>query len=37
MAELRKADAERLLEFVGDAHTVDGQEAFTTDLLDRLR
>ena len=36
MAELRKADAERLLEFVGDAHTVDGQEAFTTELLDRF-
>jgi DNA-binding CsgD family transcriptional regulator len=36
MAELRKADAERLLEFVGDAHTVDGPEAFTTELLDRL-
>ena len=36
MAELRKAEAERLLEFVGDAHTVDGQEAFTTELLDRL-
>jgi len=25
MAELRKVDAERLLEFVGDAHTVDGK------------
>jgi len=36
MAELRKADAERLLEFVGDAHSVDGPEAFTTELLDRL-
>lgn len=36
MAELRKADAERLLAFVGDAHTVDGPEAFTTELLDRL-
>jgi hypothetical protein len=36
MAELRKADGERLLEFVGDAHTVDGQESFTTELLDRL-
>jgi DNA-binding CsgD family transcriptional regulator len=36
MAELRKVDAERLLEFVGDAHTVDGPEAFTTELLDRL-
>ena len=36
MAELRKADAEGLLEFVGDAHTMDGPEAFTTELLDRL-
>jgi DNA-binding CsgD family transcriptional regulator len=36
MAELRKADAERLLEFVGDAHTIDGQEPFTTELVDRL-
>ena len=36
MAELRKAEAERLLEFVGDAHSVDGPEAFTTELLDRL-
>jgi hypothetical protein len=36
MAELRQAEAERLLEFVGDAHSVDGPEAFTTELLDRL-
>jgi DNA-binding CsgD family transcriptional regulator len=36
MAELRKTEAERLLEFVGDAHSVDGPEAFTTELLDRL-
>ena len=36
MAELRRADTERLLEFVGDAHSVDGPEAFTTELLDRL-
>jgi len=36
MAELRRAEAERLLEFVGDAHSVDGAEAFTTELLDRL-
>ncbi len=36
MAELRKAEAERLLEFVGDAHSVDGPEAFTSELLDRL-
>ena len=36
MAELRKAEAERLLEFAGDAHSVDGPEAFTTELLDRL-
>jgi DNA-binding CsgD family transcriptional regulator len=36
MAELRHAEAERLLEFVGDALSVDGPEAFTTELLDRL-
>jgi DNA-binding CsgD family transcriptional regulator len=36
MAELRQAEAERLLEFVGDAHSADGTEAFTTELLDRL-
>src|SRR5262245_5284354 len=36
MAELRQAEAERLLEFVGDAHTVDGPDAFTPELLDRL-
>ena len=36
MAELRKADVERLLEFVGNAHTVDGQEPVTTELLDQL-
>src|SRR5262245_702998 len=36
MAELRNTDAERLLRFVGDAHTVDGPEPFTTELLDRL-
>ena len=36
MAKLRQAEAERLLEFVGDAHSVDGPEAFTTELLDRL-
>jgi len=36
MAELRSAEAKRLLEFVGDAHSVDGPEAFTTELLDRL-
>src|SRR5262245_26022477 len=36
MAVLRQAEAERLLEFVGDAHSVDGPEAFTTELLDRL-
>ena len=36
MAELRKAEAERLLEFVGDAYSVDGPEAFTAELLDRL-
>jgi DNA-binding CsgD family transcriptional regulator len=36
MAELRKADFERLLAFVGDAHTVGGPEPFTTELLDRL-
>jgi DNA-binding CsgD family transcriptional regulator len=36
MAELRRADAERLLAFVGDAHTLDGPEPFTTELLDRL-
>src|SRR5262245_52143701 len=36
MAALRQAEAERLLEFVGDAHSVDGPEVFTTELLDRL-
>jgi hypothetical protein len=36
MAELRKRDAEGLLVFVGDAHTVGGSEPFTTELLDRL-
>jgi DNA-binding CsgD family transcriptional regulator len=36
MTELRKAEAERLLEFVGDAQSVHGPEAFTTELLDRL-
>jgi DNA-binding CsgD family transcriptional regulator len=36
MAELRRSDAERLLAFVGDAHTVDSTEPFTTELLDRL-
>jgi DNA-binding CsgD family transcriptional regulator len=36
MAELRGADAARLLEFVADAHAVEDPEPFTTDLLDRL-
>ena len=36
MAELRNAVAVRLLDFVGDAHTVDGPEAFTSEVLDRL-
>jgi len=36
MAELRKAEAQRLLEFVGGAQSADGPEAFTSELLDRL-
>jgi len=36
VARVPAADAQRLLGFVGDAHTLDGPEPFTTELLDRL-
>ena len=36
MPPLRQADADRLLEFVGDAHAAEALEPLTTELLDRL-
>jgi DNA-binding CsgD family transcriptional regulator len=36
VAQLRRSDAARLLEFVADAQAIEGPEPVTTDLLDRL-
>lgn len=36
MTALSRTDAVQLLSFLGDAHTVQGPEPFTTELLDRL-
>jgi DNA-binding NarL/FixJ family response regulator len=36
MEQLGRADAQRLLAFLGDAEHLDGPDPFTTELLDRL-